>query len=501
MAAACIALHAAAQSRADDPWIASPTAFRDSAVVPVAYYQNAAPCYRGYPQPCPSCQPNQGQPYSNQQQWEPYPPMPLTETVPAPSPDQQYGPQPGDRLQQPDNGQQNNTPQANQNAFNQQNYNQSSSLGAARGAQSSVPSMMGDSFGGSFMRCQGFATFNTGSSLASTSSTIVCPSIYTGGVVGQARLSENVSPIPRDRVFMNYSYFDQVPLTSPRININRWSPGFEKTFFNRMASIEIRTPFAGTINNNINNDTPQYDTQFGNLFITLKGLIAQSSTCAISTGMSVTCPTANNVSLTNERISPTVTLNNVTFQNGIVRVQPFAAIVLTPNDRLFMQGMVQVDVECNSSPVTATFSDAPNQTQSVSLHDQTYIYADLALGYWMYRSNNPHRLVTAVSPIIEAHYAQSLSPQGQYTFVDPNQVMIPSVGTTMSTFTVGNAAQQFQLLNTTIGANFQLGPMSSLLVGYSTPIGSGLDQQFNGEFRMIFNRRFGPQNRATRAQF
>ncbi len=132
MAVACIALHADAQSRADDPWIASPTAFRDSAVQPVAYYQNAAPCYRGYPQPCPSCQPYQGQPYPSQQQWQPYPPMPSTETVPAPSPDLQDGAQPGDRSQQPDNGQQNNTPQTNQNQFNQSNYNQSSSLGAAR---------------------------------------------------------------------------------------------------------------------------------------------------------------------------------------------------------------------------------------------------------------------------------------------------------------------------------------------------------------------------------
>ncbi|HEX3871256.1 MAG TPA: hypothetical protein VHV77_12510, partial [Pirellulales bacterium] len=89
----------------------------------------------------------------------------------------------------------------NSNAFGQAQQsppsnNFASSLGAARGPQSAVPNMIGDAFGGSFERCQ----LNGGAA-------VVCPSIFTGGVVGQARLTENVSPIPRDRVYGNYSYF------------------------------------------------------------------------------------------------------------------------------------------------------------------------------------------------------------------------------------------------------------------------------------------------------
>ena len=33
------------------------------------------------------------------------------------------------------------------------------------------------------------------------------------------------------------------------------------------------------------------------------------------------------------------------------------------------------------------------------------------------------------------------------------------------------------------------------------PLGNRVDKQFNNEFRVFFNRRFGPQNRLTRAQF
>ena len=58
----------------------------------------------------------------------------------------------------------------------------------------------------------------------------------------------------------------------------------------------------------------------------------------------------------------------------------------------------------------------------------------------------------------------------------------------------------FQFLDMTTGVNMQFGPLTSLLLGYTTPLGSGSDKLFCGEFRLLFNRRFGPQNRQTRAQ-
>jgi hypothetical protein len=123
-----------------------------------------------------------------------------------------------------------------------------------------------------------------------------------------------------------------------------------------------------------------------------------------------------------------------------------------------------------------------------SYRDQTYIYSSISAGYWLYR--NPCSRVSGFSPIFEAHYAKSVSYNNSTT-LGPigNQVLL------------GVPGSNFGLLNLTAGANVQLGPLSSLLLAYVVPVGSGSDKQFAGELRVLFNRRFGPQSRYTRSQF
>ncbi len=64
---------------------------------------------------------------------------------------------------------------------------------------------------------------------------------------GKIRLAESTSPIPRDRLFFNYSYFNDVPLAAGGVSVNRYTFGVEKTFFNGMTSLELRAPFATTL--------------------------------------------------------------------------------------------------------------------------------------------------------------------------------------------------------------------------------------------------------------
>ena len=53
-------------------------------------------------------------------------------------------------------------------------------------------------------------------------------------------------------MFFDYSHFDDVPLAGGiSDSVNRYTPAFEKTFFNGWSSIEIGMPVAGTLNNNI----------------------------------------------------------------------------------------------------------------------------------------------------------------------------------------------------------------------------------------------------------
>jgi hypothetical protein len=112
--------------------------------------------------------------------------------------------------------------------------------------------------------------------------------------VGTSKIAENGSPIPRDRVYLNESYFNGVPLLINGVNVNRVTPGFEKTFFEGTASVEVRTPFASTLSNNLysfgNNDTNS--TQFGDVTVYLKQLFYRSETLAASGGLGFELPTA-----------------------------------------------------------------------------------------------------------------------------------------------------------------------------------------------------------------
>jgi hypothetical protein len=376
-------------------------------------------------------------------------------------------------------------------------------FGAARGPESAAPFMMGDAFGGGIQTLtvqQNFATFVTGNvgplvRISPVFSTTRLPG--AGGVVGQSKLAENFSPMPRDRVFLNYSYFDQVPLSASGINVNRYTPGFEKTFFDRWTSIEFRTPVAGTINNVISfpGETRANATQFGDIFMAFKAVLATAEGLAITGGMSMTLPTAEQlqfVNLPSVSTQPSV----LTIRNTNVHLQPFGAFLFVPNNRLFVQGLLQVDVASNPNPVNVSFGGQPAQ-QYGQLNQQTMLNVSIAAGYWFYPINvNGLRAITAIAPIVEMHYNQSLSSANSVTAAST-----PFGLGQNDVLTLGNPNYQFQLLNTTVGVNVQFGPRASLLVGYATPIGSGSDQQFNGECRALLNYRFGPQNRFTRAQF
>ena len=81
----------------------------------------------------------------------------------------------------------------------------------------------------------------------------------------------------------------------------------------------------------------------------------------------------------------------------------------------------------------------------------------------------------AFAPAFELHYNRSL--QNSDVLVNRNVI-------------IGDFFNNFELLNFTVGCYTQLSPMSILTVGYSAPLGGGQDQQFSGEMRISFNRRF-----------
>ena len=313
--------------------------------------------------------------------------------------------------------------------------------------------------------------------------------------VGFTKLVENSSPIPRDRVYFNYSYFKGANITPGRADVNRFTPGFEKTFFDQWASIEMRTPFAGTLSNVQTVDSgacgglSEYrDVEFGNMSVIFKSFLMQRDTWGITAGMQVLLPTADSVYVdgTTQTGQP---LNLVYVENQSVHTMPFVGSVWAPNDRWFNQAMLQMDIDSNGSPayVNSTLDANVSGSQMASAGRvlyPTFMYLSFSTGYWIYTSKGPG--LTGFSPVMEVHVNQAM-----------NQFQpINAYG-----YSLGNDQGILSVTNGLVGCNFEWNRRSTVTFAYVTPLGGGLDRFFDGELRAFVNWRFGRQNRLTRAQF
>lgn len=351
---------------------------------------------------------------------------------------------------------------------------------AAVGQAPYAPNMIGDGFGPApftvtpaIEGVQGTAQSEFG--------TVTVPG--SGGSVGTMKIAENTSPIPRDRVFLNYSYFNGVPLTNDGVNVNRLTPGFEKTFFQGMSSVEVRAPFASTLASNLYTQQPNGtdSTQFGNLTLYVKQLLFRNEVHAVSVGLGIALPTSNNQ---NVYANPNFQLLSI--KNQSVHLLPFLGSLYTPSDNLFVQQFLQFDFDTTGNPVE--INDFNGGTRQIGrLQDMTYLYYSLGAGYWIYNNPDSDRFFSRIAPIIELHYNKSLTSSD----------VVPSF-----LVDVGQSGINQDLLNGTIGLTALMGDNKTLTVGYVTPLSSIDHRQFNSEFRVMFNWFFGaPLNRLTRVQF
>ncbi len=110
-------------------------------------------------------------------------------------------------------------------------------------------------------------------------------------MAGRQKFVENDSALPRDRVYVNYSYFKEVPLVNESVNVHRATLGLEKTFLNGRTSFQIRIPTASSLSNDVQNEggalnqfSTDTDAQFGNIYLQGKVLLAQTNFSALTAG-------------------------------------------------------------------------------------------------------------------------------------------------------------------------------------------------------------------------
>ncbi len=308
-----------------------------------------------------------------------------------------------------------------------------------------------------------------------------------GANVGFVKLTENVSPLPRDRVYFNYSFFHNALIGDLRNDVNRFTPGVEKTFADGWTSIEVRTPFAATIASSQTLDpndpcglTNAQDVEFGNMSVIFKTVFALGTTWAWTGGMQVALPTADDVIVRAGPSGPTV----VRVNNESTRLMPFTGFIWAPNETWFSQSLLQMDTAANGNPAYLANLGGTGLDYVGSLEYPTFMYLSFSTGYWAYKSDATR--LTGVAPIMEVHVNQAL--QESDVIGGDN-------------YRLGTQYGVMSLVNGLVGCNFEWGTRSTLTFAYVTPLGGGADRWFDGELRAFWNYRFGPQNRLTRVQF
>jgi hypothetical protein len=290
------------------------------------------------------------------------------------------------------------------------------------------------------------------------------------------KIGDNDSPIPTDRVFFTYNYFDGLRgtpgsfpgqsssstvvgptnfnVTFPdfnfvfttnsntttstlapgsaiaQANLNREIFGFEKTFFDGYASFEVRVPIFQAANESIAAGGFA-GSDFGDVTTVFKFALIKQSDAVFSVGLATTFPTGPAI------LSDTGSFRDVLFQ-------PFFGFYRSYGD-FFVEGITSV--------VLAT-----------SAQDPTLLFNDYAFGYTVYRGTDP-RYPTSISPALEVHVS---TPLGNHD--ESSSVFVSNV------------------VSLTGGLHFGFGPRSTMSFGCNVPLTG--PRPYNAEALVQFNYRF-----------
>jgi hypothetical protein len=285
----------------------------------------------------------------------------------------------------------------------------------------------------------------------------------TGGGVGRQKFSENTSILPVDRVFFNYQVFGNAPISPGDTTVNRFTPGIEKTFFNGATSVEVRIPFAGTVDPTQNADAlGSSDVVLGNVTLFLKALLWQRGPWAFGAGLTVTTPTAPDFRLVQDDVTV------LQIKNQGTHLSPYLGVIYAPG-RLFTQLYTSCDFDATGRDVLA--SRQSNGLEKVGrLNDTTLYLLDYSIGYWIHRDNCA--FLSGVAPVFEVHYNQFL---GNGDTVDGLSDPLDSIS----------------IVNLTMGSYFEFNRRTLLGLALVLPVTDGLDRQFDWEIYASLNHRFG----------
>jgi hypothetical protein len=277
---------------------------------------------------------------------------------------------------------------------------------------------------------------------------ILAPSVRT------FKISDDESPQPRDRVFVDFNYYDNIGAAVERrlgidvrdLDVYRETFGLEKTFLNNAASIGLRLPLDTLSAESNTLGLGGTNTDFGDLTVILKYAFWQDPEAGtlFSAGLAVTAPTGPSH-----------------FAGGAVPItrdtilQPFVGYIWTA-DHWFVHGFSGIEVPTDSRDVTLLFNS-------------------VGVGYRFCRACPHDCLVRAIDPTLEVHLSDPLNHRGA--------------------FRVSDLAGTADVCDLTMATTLELGRRSNLSVGIVTPVTG--PKPFDVEALVQLNWFFGARGRTA----
>jgi hypothetical protein len=264
------------------------------------------------------------------------------------------------------------------------------------------------------------------------------------------KMADNQSPLPLDRVFTTFYYYNNINVGGAlaaragisNVDVYREFFGLEKTFLDRRASLGIRLPLNSITADMTRTGRDVSSTALGDLTVFGKCVLWGDPDRGevLSLGLAVTPPTGPSG------------FAGAAFARGRspTYFQPFLGF-LKPFGRLYVQGFSGINV--------------PNDARVV-----TMFYNDVGVGYYLYRSAREAPVVSAVVPAMEAHVNTPLNHRGGFSAVsDPGAT--------------------FDTVNLTFGLNAVLGQRTVLSAGFVQSVTG--PRPFNHEVILLLNFFYG----------
>lgn len=300
------------------------------------------------------------------------------------------------------------------------------------------------------------------------------------------KISDNFSPIPRHRIFVQSHYFHKLfraeIADSANPSLGQFSRreslfvttiGAEFLTADENASLELRLPMIGAPSTNSQLTDPIFGPTsgqsasrevFGNLSVIYKHVLAENQNYLVSGGLGLSIPIAGDVKGNLANVNYTIT-------NETLNVIPFLAVLAAPTDQLFFQLHTQLDIPVDDDDFlfeeqSSFLLSSPQSGRFGSYRESILASFDAQMG-WQFYSQPRGAFLRSLSGVLELRATTALTPStapggtaGEIFGDDDTAVVVD----------LQDIDSQPTYLNMTFGLQMQLAESWHLRAGHVIPL-------------------------------